>query len=50
MVHFAELFNEEDVEMEDSGLIHDLDYEMYPEEHCQKVREYSPRGTGRRTT
>jgi len=21
------------------GLIHDLDYEMYPEEHCKKIRE-----------
>lgn len=40
MVHFAELFNEEDVEKwRIVGLIHDLDYEMYPEEHCQKVRE-----------
>jgi putative nucleotidyltransferase with HDIG domain len=40
MVHFAELFNESDVEKwRIVGLVHDLDYERYPEEHCQKVRE-----------
>jgi len=40
MVHFAELFNESDVDKwRIVGLVHDLDYEMYPEEHCQKVRE-----------
>ena len=40
MKHFAELFEEEDVEKwEIIGLIHDLDYEMYPEEHCIKVQE-----------
>ncbi|NLZ91639.1 MAG: HDIG domain-containing protein, partial [Clostridiales bacterium] len=40
MVHFAELFNESDVEKwRIVGLVHDLDYERYPEEHCRKVRE-----------
>ncbi len=40
MKHFAELLNEPDVEKwAIVGLIHDLDYEMYPEEHCVKVQE-----------
>ncbi|MCB5558573.1 HDIG domain-containing metalloprotein [Anaerosalibacter bizertensis] len=40
MIHFAELFNEEDKEKwRVIGLVHDLDYEMYPEEHCKKTRE-----------
>lgn len=40
MKHFAELFNEPDIEKwAVVGLIHDLDYEMYPDEHCVKVRE-----------
>lgn len=40
MKHFAELFNETDVEKWIVvGLIHDLDYEMYPNEHCVKVQE-----------
>ncbi len=40
MKHFAELFEEEDVEKwEVIGLIHDLDYELYPEEHCHKTEE-----------
>ncbi len=40
MKHFAEFFNESDVEKWTIvGLIHDLDYEMYPEEHCIKVQE-----------
>lgn len=35
MRHFAQLFNKEDVEKwAIIGLVHDLDYEMYPEEHC----------------
>lgn len=38
--HFAELLNEPDVEKwAIIGLIHDLDYEMYPEEHCIKVQK-----------
>ncbi|CCQ96733.1 HDIG domain protein [[Clostridium] ultunense Esp] len=40
MVHFAELLGEEDKEKwAVIGLIHDLDYEMYPEEHCIKTQE-----------
>jgi putative nucleotidyltransferase with HDIG domain len=40
MLHFAELLGEKDREKWGIiGLIHDLDYEMYPEEHCKKVRE-----------
>lgn len=40
MLHFAEILNEDDKEKWGIiGLIHDLDYEMYPEQHCKKVRE-----------
>lgn len=39
MVHFAKLYGEEDLEKwRVIGLIHDLDYEQYPEEHCQKTK------------
>lgn len=40
MLHFAEFFEEEDKEKWGViGLIHDLDYELYPEEHCHKSKE-----------
>ena len=40
MKHFAQLFNEENVEKwAVIGLVHDIDYEMYPEEHCVKAGE-----------
>jgi predicted hydrolase (HD superfamily) len=40
MKHFAELFHEEDVEKwAVIGLIHDLDFEMYPEQHCKMTKE-----------
>lgn len=40
MAHFAEKFGEEDPEKwRVIGLIHDLDYEKYPDEHCTKTRE-----------
>jgi putative nucleotidyltransferase with HDIG domain len=40
MKHFAEILGEEDVDKwAVVGLIHDLDYEMYPEQHCIKVKE-----------
>ena len=40
MRHFAELLKEPDVEKwAIIGLAHDLDYEMYPEQHCVKTGE-----------
>ncbi len=40
MLYFAELFNESDREKWGViGLAHDLDYEMYPDEHCKKTLE-----------
>lgn len=40
MLHFAELFGEEDKEKWGIiGLVHDLDYEMYPEEHCKMTEK-----------
>lgn len=40
LAHFAELFEQEDIEKwAIIGLIHDLDYEKFPEQHCQKVKE-----------
>ena len=39
MRHFATLFGENVEKWGVIGLIHDLDYERYPEEHCIKVKE-----------
>jgi predicted hydrolase (HD superfamily) len=39
MIHFAELLSEEPEKWGIIGLVHDLDYEKYPEQHCKKVRE-----------
>ncbi|MBZ2175321.1 hydrolase [Schnuerera sp. xch1] len=40
MSHFAELLDEDDKEKwAVIGLIHDLDFEMYPEQHCAKTKE-----------
>jgi len=40
MLHFAELLREDDKEKWGIiGLVHDIDYEMYPDRHCKKVRE-----------
>ena len=40
MGYFANKFGEDDVEKwRIIGLIHDLDYEKYPEEHCSKTKE-----------
>ena len=40
MAHFADLYGDEDLEKwRVIGLIHDLDYEKYPEEHCHKTKE-----------
>lgn len=38
MRHFAEMYGEDVEKWGIIGLVHDLDYEMYPEEHCKKVR------------
>jgi putative nucleotidyltransferase with HDIG domain len=40
MRHFAELLGEEDIEKwAIIGLLHDVDYEIYPEQHCIKAGE-----------
>lgn len=39
MRHFAELFGEDVEKWGIIGLVHDLDYEKFPEQHCQKVKE-----------
>ncbi len=40
MAYFAEKYGEEDLEKwQVIGLVHDLDYEQYPEEHCLKTKE-----------
>ncbi|WHH58610.1 hydrolase [Petroclostridium sp. X23] len=40
MLHFAEILEEADKEKWGIvGLVHDIDYEMYPEQHCLKARE-----------
>lgn len=38
MRHFASLFNGDVEEWGIIGLLHDIDFEMYPEEHCHKTR------------
>ncbi len=39
MGHFAGIFGEDVDTWKIIGLVHDLDYEMYPDEHCQKCVE-----------
>lgn len=39
MRHFAQKFNEDTEKWGIIGLIHDLDYEQFPEEHCSKTKE-----------
>jgi putative nucleotidyltransferase with HDIG domain len=40
MLHFAEKLGEEDIEKWGIiGLVHDLDYEMYPDEHCKMTEK-----------
>jgi putative nucleotidyltransferase with HDIG domain len=40
MLHFADILGEPDREKWGIiGLLHDVDYEMYPEMHCKKARE-----------
>ncbi|TWH47579.1 HD domain-containing protein [Sporomusa sp. KB1] len=38
MQHFAEKFNEDEEKWGIVGLLHDIDFEMYPDEHCFKTR------------
>lgn len=39
MRHFAKLFGEDTEKWAIIGLMHDVDYEMYPEQHCVKAGE-----------
>lgn len=39
MRHFARLKGEDEEQWGIIGLIHDLDYERYPQEHCRKTEE-----------
>ncbi len=39
MRHFAKIFNENPEYWGMVGLLHDLDYEKYPNEHCYKTKE-----------
>ena len=39
MRFMARKYNEDEEEWGIIGLVHDLDYEKYPEKHCQKTRE-----------
>ena len=39
MRYFARKYNENEDFWGLAGLLHDIDYEMYPEEHCQKAPE-----------
>lgn len=40
MRHFAKLYDESNIEKWGIiGLLHDIDYELYPEEHCKKARD-----------
>ena len=39
MRHFARLYGEDEEVWGIAGLLHDLDYEKYPREHCRKAEE-----------
>ncbi len=39
MRHFAKMMGEDEEDWGVTGLLHDLDYERFPEEHCRKAAE-----------
>lgn len=39
MRHFARLYGEDENEWGVLGMLHDIDFELYPEEHCKKAPE-----------
>lgn len=39
MRHFAKLYGADEEEWGVIGLLHDIDFEKYPEQHCHKTRE-----------
>lgn len=39
MAHFARLNDEDEEVWSVAGLLHDLDYEKFPEEHCKKPKK-----------
>lgn len=39
MKHFAKLNQEDEKYWQIVGMLHDIDYELYPEEHCVKCKE-----------
>lgn len=39
MMHFARMYGEDEEVWGVAGLLHDLDYEQFPEEHCHKAEE-----------
>ena len=40
MRHFARKYGEDEEKWGVIGLVHDLDWEMYPDEHCKKTEEF----------
>ncbi len=39
MAHFADKYKEDKEKWQVIGLVHDIDYELYPDQHCIKSRE-----------
>jgi putative nucleotidyltransferase with HDIG domain len=39
MKHFAKIYGEDDIKWGIVGLLHDLDYEKFPKEHCYKTEQ-----------